>query len=315
VSVTPRYDAGYAYGRAVEGVPFLPENDTLRLKDIARLMKIYSGALGIRKVRLTGGEPLLRKGIIRFINDLKTGSGIEKVTLSTNGVMLKRMIPELRSSGLDRINVSLDTLRPDRLEKISGYDIHDRVMSAINEVVENNIWPLKISVVLMRGFNHDEALDFADMAYAMPVEIRFIQMMPATTNEDDGDMYTPYYAFEIERDIRKKYNLVPSRRIKNGGPAFVYRIDGGRGSVGFVSPMGKHNCSTCSRLRLTSGGKLRACLFDDYETDLRPGFVNGENDGWFLEKFYETMRTKSKRYELRSESSPQRESSDSFVHK
>ncbi len=171
VSVTPRCDVRCAYCRATEGVPFLPENNTLRLKDIIRLMKIYSGALGIRKVRLTGGEPLLRKGIIRFISDLKTVSGIEEVTLSTNGVILRRMIPELRSSGLDRISVSLDTLRPDRLKKISGYDVYNEVMFAIREVVANNIWPLKINVVLMRGFNHDEALDF--VIWPLPCRLKY----------------------------------------------------------------------------------------------------------------------------------------------
>ncbi len=253
VAVTKRCNLRCAYCMPAGGNLVYPNNDILTIKQITRLIGLFA-PFGIRKVRLTGGEPLMRKGIAALVRDLKNTPGIEEVTMTTNGVALEKNIPRLKEAGLDRINISLDSLRPERLREISGYDIFDTVMGAIRRVARERLWPLKVNVVAIRGFNDDEVLDFARLAHEMPVEVRFIEMMPTAQNRlFDGKHCIP--ADEIEAAVRERYALAPAPHGLTGGPAVVYDVAGGAGRIGFVAPLSRHFCADCNRLRLTAEGR------------------------------------------------------------
>jgi len=280
-----------------EGEHIYPNRDTLTIKEITRLIKIFSST-GIKKVRLTGGEPLVRKGIARLVSDLKELPGIDEVTLTTNGVLLGGMISSLKDAGLDRINISLDTLKPERMHKLTGYDVLDKVVSTIEKISANSTWPLKLNVVAIRGLNDDEILDFAALAHRLPLEVRFIEMMPTPGNRIDGKNL-PLPGSEIEEIIRLRYGLNPIENLHNmSGPAMTYGISGGAGRIGIVTPMSKRFCSSCNRLRLTAEGRLRSCLFSEDETDLKSGLLSGEPDEWFLERFRSALKCKPEGHDL-----------------
>ncbi len=298
VAVTHRCNLQCAYCVSGDGGLIYPnQHDILQLREITRLIRIFA-PLGIRKVRLTGGEPLMRKGLYTLIKNLKGIEGIEEITMTTNGVALKKMIPKLRDAGLDRINISLDSLKPERIEKITGSDVFGLVMETIEHIAENGIWPVKINVVAIRGFNDDEVTDFADLAAKMPIEVRFIEMMPTAHNRLwDGKSAIP--CDEIKKAIARKHELVSEKKHRLGGPAEVYKIKNGAGKVGFISAISKHFCSECNRLRLTAEGQLRSCLFSDAEVDLSEGFRRGETDGWFLKKLDEALQIKPEGHRLK----------------
>jgi cyclic pyranopterin phosphate synthase len=279
-----------------DGEPIYPYKEMLTIKQITRLVGIYA-PLGINKVRITGGEPLVRKGIATLIKDIKATQGIEQVTMTTNGVLLDKMLPELKKAGLDRINISLDTLKPKRMKEITGYDIFDKVMPVIRKVAVEKIWPLKVNVVAIGGVNDDEILDFAQFAHDLPLELRFIEMMPTAHNRFWKDKSNIKNG-DLENRIRERYKLVPVKRDGFSGPAVVYRIEGGKGRIGFVSPMSKHFCTDCNRIRLTAEGKLLSCLFSDNEIDLRPGFKRNEKDEWFIGQLAHALKCKPMGHEL-----------------
>ena len=290
VSVTKRCNLRCAYCMPMDGSLVHSNNDILTIGQITRLIALVA-PFGVRKVRLTGGEPLLRKGIFGLIRDLKSISGIDEVTMTTNGVLLEKNIPRLLETGLDRINISLDSLKAERVRGISGHDIHGTVMRVIRRVADGRLWPLKINVVAIRGFNDDEILDFARLARDLPVEVRFIEMMPTAHNRLFGGR-SGIAASEIERTVRECHDLRPAPRAFNGGPAEVYDIVGGAGRIGFVAPLSRHFCGGCNRLRLTAEGALRSCLFNDGEVDLHRGFAEGAPDQWFIDRFRESLAAK-----------------------
>lgn len=296
VSVTPRCNLRCAYCMPA-GRKIYPDGSMLTIANITRLLTIYASAAGIRKVRITGGEPLIRKGISRLIKDLKAIKEIKEVTISTNGVLLEKMIPELRDAGLDRINISLDTLRPERMKEISGHDVFDKIMRVIRKIADEKIWPLKINVVAIGGVNDDEVPDFARLAHDLPLEVRFIELMPTSHNRLwNGKSFIP--CADIESRIKERYTLVPAERGRHAGPALVYHLKGGRGRIGFVSPLSRRFCHGCNRMRLTAEGKLRSCLFSDDEIDVFAGFQNGADDKWFMDKFAEALACKPKGHRL-----------------
>lgn len=298
ISVTPRCNLRCAYCHP-GGTRIADERQILSLKQIARLAGIFSRA-GIKKVRLTGGEPLVRKGMPALIRALKNTAGIDEVTLTTNGVFLENMIGPLKRSGLDRINISLDSLRPERVERITGHDVSAQVMKSVEKIAAGNIWPLKLNVVAVKGVNDDEITDFADLAARRPLEVRFIEMMPSAHNGHfTGKALIS--AAQIKEAIGRKYSLARLTDLKGiMGPAEVYAIAGGAGKIGFVSPISKHFCGNCNRLRLTAEGNLRACLFSDAEVALKPGLDSGAGDEWFLEKLAESLAGKPDGHNLNS---------------
>lgn len=225
ISVTKRCNLRCAYCMPADGSLVYPRNDILKISEILRLAAIFA-PLGIRKVRVTGGEPLVRKGVAALVRGLKRTEGIREVAMTTNGVLLEKMIPALKDAGLDRINISLDSLRKERVRALSGADVHCAVMRAVHSVAESDIWPLKINVVAIRGFNDDEIEGFAGLANRLPLEVRFIEMMPTAHNRlFAGRACIP--AAEIENRIRERFRLVAAPRPLSGGPAVVYNIEGG----------------------------------------------------------------------------------------
>ncbi|MEK6692486.1 MAG: GTP 3',8-cyclase MoaA [Nitrospirota bacterium] len=276
ISVTDRCNLRCIYCMPSEGVRFIEHREILRYEEILRIVRIAT-RLGISKVRITGGEPLVRKDIVRLIESLAEMTEIEDISLTTNGVLLKAYAGDLSRAGLQRVNVSLDSLSPERYEIITrGRHLSD-VWDGIEEAENAGLKPVKINIVPIKGFNDDEILDFAMLTLRRPVDVRFIEFMPIGAKEMwDERKYIS--TGEIKERIRTLGDLVPDRSERQAGPAENYRLPGAVGVIGFISPLTNHFCSSCNRLRLTADGKMRPCLFSESEIDLKNPIRNGCDD-------------------------------------
>ena len=273
ISITDRCNLRCRYcqdGR----MKLLPHSEILTYEEILRIVRVFT-ANGIRKVRLTGGEPLVRRGVVDFIKRLTEIEGLDDISLTTNGVLLREFAAPLKKAGLRRVNVSLDTLRRERFAYITRRDHFNDVWEGIEEALRVGLFPVKVNVVVIRGFNDDEIEDFARLSMEHPLGVRFIELMPFGGEWDERKVVP---TFEIEERLRMLGDLVPLPRMEYDGPARRYRIRGGRGEVGFISPMSAHFCKSCNRLRLTPEGKIRTCLFSDDEIDLRQILRSGAED-------------------------------------
>ncbi len=274
VSVTDRCNLRCHYCMPEEGVPSLGHGAILSYEEFLRVGRV-AVALGIEKIRVTGGEPLVRKGIEDFLGRLARLDGLRDLALTTNGLLLAQRVQALRDAGLRRVNVSLDTLRPDRFERITRRPGLDRVLAGIRAARDAGLRPVKVNVVAMRGVNHDEILDFAAFAREEGVQVRFIEFMPAGAAWEEARVVP---AREILETLAAA--LGPLRTLPNGpagGPSRVFELPGG-GTVGVISPLSDHFCGTCNRLRLTADGRLRTCLFSRSEIDLRAVLRSGADD-------------------------------------
>jgi cyclic pyranopterin phosphate synthase len=256
-------------------VPFIPHGEILRYEEIVRFVRI-AASLGVRKVRLTGGEPLQRKGLPFLIKEIDSMGLIEDISLTTNGVDLADAVEELAAAGLRRVNISLDSLKAERFAHITGVDAFDRVVRSIEKASAAGLDPVKINTVIIKGFNDDEALDFADFARERSVQVRFIEFMPFG-QESLWDRSRILSSAELEGLIRRAYDLHPCDDA-GMGPARMFNLDGGAGKVGFISPMSSHICRACNRIRLTSDGKIRPCLFSNVEYDVKALLRGGAGD-------------------------------------
>jgi cyclic pyranopterin phosphate synthase len=244
----------------------------LRFVDFLRLVEVFAW-LGVKKVRITGGEPLVRKGVVRFISNVRAISSIEWLALTTNGVMLGKMAAELKAAGLNGLNVSLDTLDGDKFRAVTGHDGLAAVLNGIEAALSEGFDSVKINAVAMRGVNDGEIGAFIDLARMKNVEVRFIEYMPVSA--DDWDQYKFIPMAEVKKIAEKYCDLEPAERARWGGPAEVYRLDGGSGRLGFISAVSRHFCSECNRLRVTSSGKMMTCLFGGEALDFRPFLSSG----------------------------------------
>jgi GTP 3',8-cyclase len=264
ISVTDRCNLRCRY--CVDGaMPFMPHDEVLRYEEIIRFVRIAAG-LGVSKVRITGGEPLVRKGIPFLLSEISAINGITDVALTTNGVYLGRMVQDLKGAGLRRVNISLDSLKKERFAYITGVDAFDEVLTSVEKALDAGLDPIKINTVIIRGFNDDEVLDFARFAVTWGVEVRFIEFMPFGESTL-WDRSRIVYSSELEDIIRSVHAMEPAPN-RYRGPARVFTIDG-RGKVGFISPVSTHICGECNRIRLTSEGMVRPCLFSDTEYDVK----------------------------------------------
>ncbi|MEW6410118.1 MAG: GTP 3',8-cyclase MoaA [Nitrospirota bacterium] len=275
VSVTDRCNLRCIYCMPSEGVRAIKHSEILRYEEIIRIVRIAAG-LGVKKVRITGGEPLARKNITYLIAQLKNIEGIEDLSLTTNGVLLKRYAEEITEAGLDRVNISLDSLKPDRYREITrGGDI-DTVHGGIVAAEKAGLTPVKINMVPIRGFNDDEIEEFAKITLTMPYHVRFIEFMPIGAKDIwSTEKYIP--TDEIKSIVGKIAPLAPVRARKSG-PARYFRLNGASGVIGFISAITHHFCGDCNRLRLTANGKLRPCLFSETEIDLKASLRSGASD-------------------------------------
>jgi len=256
-------------------LPSIGHDDVLRYEEIVRLTRI-AASLGVRKVRLTGGEPLRRKSLPFLLKEIDAIGVIEDISLTTNGVDLAQYVEELKEAGLKRVNISLDTLKRDRFTYITGVDAFDKVMRSIEKAKKAGLDPVKINTVIIKDFNDDEILDFVGFAERLDVEVRFIEFMPFG-DEAVWDSSKVLHSAYLESIIRGKHELEPSIS-PHRGPAKMFLLKGGRGQIGFISPMSSHICHECNRLRLTADGKLKPCLFSDAEYDVRALLRGGATD-------------------------------------
>jgi cyclic pyranopterin phosphate synthase len=268
---------------------FVPHTEILSYEEMLRFVRI-AARLGVKKVRLTGGEPLVRKGVPYLLKEIGNIEGIDDISLTTNGVFLAEKILELKEAGLKRINISLDTMKRDRFAYITGVDAFDDVIGGIEKATYAGLYPIKINTVIIKGFNDDEILNFVKAAKKWNHHVRFIEFMPFgdATLWNSSEIIT---SKQIEDTIRAVYNLTPSSN-QDKGPARMFDIEGGSGKIGFISPVSTHICSECNRIRLTSNGMIRPCLFSDTEYDVKALLRGGKSDEEIMAFVKEVVRVK-----------------------
>lgn len=252
-----------------------PAASPLAIDEIERVVRAGVG-LGITKIRLTGGEPLVRRDIIEIVRAVAAIDGVQDLALTTNGFLLARLARELAGAGLRRVNLSLDTLHRDRFAKITGVDAFDAVWAGIRAAEDAGLAPLKINLVAMRGVNDDEFADFARLTVDHPWHIRFIELMPVGTSSAASDFFTRH--FIAASDIRAGLPELDRASVHGNGPARTYRLPNAPGTVGFITPASDHFCNACNRIRVTARGALCACLFGERGTDMRGALCEGVSE-------------------------------------
>ena len=274
ISVTDRCNFRCIYCMPASGVRWRPHAEILRYEEIIRVVRA-AATLGIRKVRITGGEPLVREGIVDLVGAMNAIPGIDEITLTTNGTLLSRYATALAQVGLKRVNVSLDTLRPDRFRKITRLGSLDDTLAGIAAAQEAGLVPIKLNAVVMRGINDDEVADLAAMSKS-GFQVRFIEWMPIGTSDED---YDSRFVSGDEVRARIEETFGPLQSLREEGPARVYRLPGAAtGEIGFISTFSSPFCATCNRIRLTADGKLRPCLLSPVEIDVAGPLRAGATD-------------------------------------
>ncbi len=269
ISVTDRCNFRCRYCMPLEGLPWLPKSDILSYEEIAEVVRQLA-PLGLRRVRLTGGEPTIRPQLSRLVAMLRAVPQVEDIALSTNGVKLPELAHELVAAGLDRVNISADSLREERIVAIARRNLGFDPVRAARAAHAAGLDPIKLNVVVMRGTNDDEVVEFARLTLANPWHVRFIELMPVGEMEMLTDEHV-VPSDEILGHIRAEFGALESSSgpARGNGPAAYSRIPGARGSIGVITPMTHTYCGSCNRVRLTADGRLRTCLFGDHEVDLR----------------------------------------------
>jgi cyclic pyranopterin phosphate synthase len=274
ISITDRCNLRCIYCMPSNGLLPIAHEEILRYEEIVRILRIAVD-IGVRKIRITGGEPLVRRNVTYLISLIKKINGIKDLSLTTNGILLERYAKKLADAGLARVNISLDSLRPDRYREITrGGDI-DAVLKGIEAAERAGFTPIKINMVPIRGFNDDEIEAFARITFEAPYQVRFIEFMPFGTNMWSYEKFIS--SNEIKSIVEKIGPLTPVN-VKKSGPARYFKLNGAVGVIGFINPLSNHFCGECNRLRLTADGKLRPCLFSETEIDLKPALRCGASD-------------------------------------
>jgi cyclic pyranopterin phosphate synthase len=294
ISVTDRCNFRCLYCMPVEGLEWLPKADILSYEEIAAIVGQLA-PLGLRRLRITGGEPTIRPNLERLITMLRAVPGIEDIALSTNGVKLPEVSSVYRNAGLDRVNISADSLRPDRIAAIARRSLGFDPVRSAKAASDAGLGPIKLNVVVMRGINDDEIEDFARLTIENEWHVRFIELMPV------GEMRALTWEHVVPSDevldrVNALGTLVPFEGPPRGnGPAAYHKLDGARGSIGVITPMTHTYCASCNRVRLTADGRLRTCLFGDHEVDLRSPLRKGEP---LHDHFVRALENKPKEHEL-----------------
>jgi len=295
ISITDRCNLRCAYCLPCEDVPRLAHEEVLRYEEILRIVRV-GVRLGISKVRVTGGEPLVRKGVIGFLSELARIPEIMDLSLTTNGVRLQGHLEALKSAGVSRINISLDTLNPDRYRRITGVDAFHTVWEGIRAAHALGFRPIKLNVVALNGVNDDELVDLARLSLEFPFHVRFIEFMPIGQSRIESG--SPLLVPDIQKRIGVLGQLVPVERSEMDGPAHRYRFEGARGEIGFIPAISHHFCRRCNRLRLTASGQLRPCLLSDRQEDLKGPLRRGCSDAELAEVFFNATRHKPSDHNL-----------------
>ncbi len=275
ISVTDRCNFRCAYCMPLEGLPWLPREDILSYEEITEIVRQLA-PLGVSRLRITGGEPTIRPQLATLIAMLRAVPGIEDISLSTNGVKLPEMAAELKRAGLDRVNMSADSLRPDRIREIARRSLTFSPLDAAAAAERAGLGPVKINTVVMRGINDDEIEEFARLTLVHPWHVRFIELMPVGEMADVAfDRAVP--SDEILARLARIAPLVADAGPARGnGPAAYYRFPDAPGSIGVITPMSHTYCGDCNRVRLTADGRLRTCLYGEEEVNFRDALRAGE---------------------------------------
>jgi cyclic pyranopterin phosphate synthase len=280
ISLTERCNLRCQYCMPAEGIALSPRDHILTFEEIERLARLFV-ALGVDKIRLTGGEPLVRKDAEELAERLGSIEGLRTLSLTTNGLLLVQKLPALVRAGLSQVNISLDTLRADRFREITRRPGLERVIDAIHAALAAGIPEVKVNAVVMRNVNEDEVVDFVALTKDLPIEVRFIEYMPFTGNGWDTDAFVSYG--EMEARVREAYPDLTAEAFDPHGTARHYFVPGHRGRVGFIASMSDAFCSGCNRLRLTADGNLKVCLFGSSEVSLRDAMRAGASDDELVE--------------------------------
>jgi len=294
VSVTDKCNLRCVYCMPLEGMPWLRRRELLSYEEIHEVVGVMAG-MGLRSVRITGGEPLVRRDLPELARLLSSIPEIQDLSLSTNAVLLAEHADALRSAGVGRLNVSLDSLRPERVDEIARRPgSFPRIMEGLRAAEEVGFRPIKINVVLIRGQNDDEIRDFAEVTKERPWPVRFLEMMPTGANLDvSAERFVS--CAEALRRVRAIDRIEPAEGPPGNGPARYYRFPEAPGTVGVITPMSHNYCDRCNRMRLTADGQLRPCLFGSLQTNLRDPLRAGEDIRPLVE---ETLRIKPERHHL-----------------
>lgn len=288
ISLTDRCNFRCIYCMPEDGVCQLAHDEILRIEDIERLVRVAAG-IGIRSIRLTGGEPLVRKGVVGLVESITHTPGIENVSMTTNGVLLPAMAEDLRRAGLHRVNVSLDTLDPQQFREVTRVGRLEDALAGIEAALEAGFNPVKVNAVTVRSLDQD-FLSFAKLSVDRPLHVRFIEYMPVgNASGVDGcgwgkaDVIPSEELFELINARAVAEGMEPLRpagesRPIGWGPARYFEFPGAQGTVGFISPLSRHFCSECNRLRVTAEGLIRPCLFSDAEHDVRAALRAGDDE-------------------------------------
>jgi len=282
-----------------EGLEKLRHRDILTYEEILRLARIAVG-LGVDKIRLTGGEPLVRKDFPLLLPELMAIPGLKDVSITTNGIDLKEHLESIHRAGVKRINISLDSLKRDRYRQITGFDGFDRVREAIRLAHQMGFHPVKLNMVVLKGFNDDEVSDFAQLSVRYPFHIRFIEYMPSGLFLHNEPLHHVSNTVIRER-LEATEPLIRLPRKATDGPTVRYRFEGAKGEIGFISPLTHHFCQVCNRLRLTAEGHLRPCLLSDQELDLKGPMRAGATDRDLEKIFAKAADQKPRSHHLNSE--------------
>ncbi len=280
ISVTDRCNFRCVYCMPPQGVPHVPHERIMRYEEIAAFVQV-AARQGIRKVRITGGEPLVRADLPRLVEMISDIEEIEDISLTTNGILLEKYAGALAQAGLSRVNVSLDTLNPKKFARISRGGDLNKVLRGIEAAEIHGLTPIKINSVIMRGINDDELADLAKLTLNHPWNLRFIELMPIENQQPWGEGFPPpediFMPVSEVMALLRPLGLHPVELPGDSGPALPYRLDGGIGTVGFISPLTEqHFCQRCNRIRLTADGNLRPCLMSDLEIPVLPALRDGE---------------------------------------
>ncbi|HOL17639.1 MAG TPA: GTP 3',8-cyclase MoaA [Bacillota bacterium] len=269
ISVTDRCNLRCIYCMGEAGIKLIPHQEILRYEEILQVVEAGAAA-GIRKIRLTGGEPLVRKDLATLVEKIAGVKGIEDLAMTTNGVLLSREAHRLKQAGLKRVNISLDSLDRERYKRITRIGELKHVLEGIEAALREGLAPVKINMVLMKGLNHDEVPAFLKLTATRPLHVRFIEYMPI--GDHDREYRRHYLPLEYVRETaaRAGMPLIPVPSPGGAGPAETFAIPGAQGTVGLIRPISQHFCHSCNRLRLTAEGKLKACLYWQDEHPVRP---------------------------------------------
>jgi cyclic pyranopterin phosphate synthase len=310
VSVTDRCNLRCVYCMPPEGIDLMPMDRVLTYEEIARVVRA-AASMGLRRVRLTGGEPLARLHLVDLISMIKAIPGIEEIAMTTNGIVLARHAEALAKAGLKRVNVSLDTLRSERFRDITRGGKLEDVLEGIEAARDAGLTPIKFNVVVMRGLNDDESVDFARSTFDNDWQVRFIELMPFTALENTGQKASKASAFvsnaAVRNDIEAALGKLEAEDDDGNGPARYFSLAGAKGKIGFISPLTEDGfCERCNRMRLTATGRLRPCLLTDHEINLMPALRGDDGEEGIRKGIMAALETKPDAHHLKDGNRPRK---------